>query len=122
MPVVTIACPRTGKFVSTGMVLEPTEFDALGPKIFRIRCSACGSEHLWARGTAWLTEIPKKPVTSAPEDVELLKEVQAVTERHSTKEAPTDGTRRKRTTDIIDRLLETKGAYPGTSPTRKTRK
>ena len=122
MPVVTIACPRTGKFVSTGMELEPSEFDALGPKIFHIRCSACGSEHLWARGTAFLTEIAKKPAANAPEDVDLLKEVQAVTKRRSTGEAPIAGVRRERIADIFDRLLETNDASPGTSPTRKTRK
>src|ERR1700674_1670226 len=100
MPVVTITCPRTGKFVSTGMELEPSEFDRLGPKIFRIRCSACGSEHLWARGTAWLTETPKKSATNKPEDTDLIKEVQAVTKRHSIREAPAEGARRKRTADI----------------------
>ena len=122
MPVVTIVCPRTGKFVSTGMELEPSEFDRLGPKIFRIRCSACGSEHLWSRGTAWLTETPKKPAANKPADIDLLKEVQAITKRNSTRDAPIDGVRRKRIADIIERLLETNDAGPGTSPDRKTRK
>ena len=122
MPIVTIACPRTGKFVSTGMELEPNDFETLGPKIFRIRCAACGSEHLWARGTAWLTETSKKPATNKPADIGLLKEVRAVTKRQSTREAPIDDPRRKRIADIIERLLETNDASPGTSPARKTRK
>jgi hypothetical protein len=122
MPVVTIACPRTGKSVSMGMELEPSEFDTLGPKIFRIRCSACGSEHLWSRGTAWLTETPKKPAANKPEDIDLLKEVRAVTKRHSTREGAIDDPRRKRIADIIDRLLEINDASPGTSPDRNTRK
>jgi hypothetical protein len=122
MPVVTITCPRTGEFVSTGMELEPNEFDRLGPKIFRIRCSACGSQHLWARGTAWLTETPKKPAASKAEDIDLLKEVRAVTKHHPTREAAIDDPRRKRIADIVERLLETNDASPGTSPDQNTRK
>src|ERR1700688_4032710 len=122
MPIVTITCPRTGEFVSTGMELEPNEFDRLGPKIFRFPCSACGSQHLWARATAWLTDTPKKPATNRPQDIDLLKEVRAVTKRHSTREAPIDGVRRERIADIVERLLETNDADPGISPARKTRK
>src|ERR1700737_441151 len=122
MPVVTINSPRTGKFFSTGMELEPREFETLGPKIFRIRCSSCGSEHLWSRGTAWLTETPKKPVANKPEDTDLLKEVRAVTKRHSTREAAIDDPRRERISGIVERLLETNDADPGRSPGRKTRK
>src|ERR1700730_5654377 len=122
MPVVTIVCPRTGKFVSTGMELEPSEVDSLGPKIFRIRCSACGSQHLWARGTAWLTEAPKRPAANKPEDIDLLDEGENVRKRHSMRQAPIYGGRRERIADIIERLLETNDADPGTSPVRKPRK
>jgi hypothetical protein len=64
MSIVTIQCPRLGKLVSTGVEAEPDEFHRLGPKIFRMRCSACGSEHLWSRGTAWLSEATAKPSVS----------------------------------------------------------
>jgi hypothetical protein len=120
MPVVTIACPRTGKFVSTGMELEPSGFDGLGPKIFRVRCPACASEHLWSRGTAWLSPNAKEPAANDSEEVDLLKEAHALTRPHPIRDTRSPG--QGRVDDIIDRLLETIDTGPGISPTWKTRK
>ena len=64
MSIVIIKCPRLGSFVSTGVEVEPAEFRQLGPKIFRMRCSVCGSEHLWSQATAWLSEA--KTIKAAP--------------------------------------------------------
>jgi hypothetical protein len=105
MAVVTIRCPRSGKFASTGMEAEPSEFDRLGPRIFRMRCSACGSEHLWSRGTAWLTEKPKPPAAPKAEEVGLLEQAHTPTRTQPTKAARIDGDQRRRISDIIERLL-----------------
>jgi hypothetical protein len=55
MPSVIMRCPRLGTLVFTGVALEAVEFERLGPRIFRMRCSACGSEHVWSQATAWLS-------------------------------------------------------------------
>ena len=55
MPSVIMRCPRLGTLVFTGLALETAEFERLGPRIFRMRCSACGSEHVWSQATAWLS-------------------------------------------------------------------
>jgi len=55
MAVVTIMCSKTGDFVSTGLEMDASTFDALPSKIYRMRCPSCGSEHAWAKGSAWLS-------------------------------------------------------------------
>jgi hypothetical protein len=55
MPTVTIMCSRTGDFVSTGIEMDPDAFAALPTTLSRIRCPACGSEHVWSKATAWLS-------------------------------------------------------------------
>ena len=55
MAVVTIMCSKTGDFVSTGLEMDAAEFEALASRIARMRCSSCGSEHVWAKGSAWLS-------------------------------------------------------------------
>lgn len=59
MGVVVMRCPRTGREVPTGTELERDEFHALKPMIHRMRCPACGSEHVWSKGTAsWRSSLP----------------------------------------------------------------
>jgi hypothetical protein len=55
MATVTIMCSRTGEFVSTGIEMDEAAFAALPVRLSRIRCPACGSEHVWSRATAWLS-------------------------------------------------------------------
>lgn len=55
MAVVTIMCSRTGDFVSTGVEMDEVAFAALPPKLSRTRCPSCGLEHVWAKGSAWLS-------------------------------------------------------------------
>jgi hypothetical protein len=56
MGVLTIMCSRTGDYVSAGIEIEPDEFGALPATLSRMRCPACGSEHVWHKGSAWVTE------------------------------------------------------------------
>lgn len=59
MGVVVMRCPRTGREVGTGAEMEREAFEKLKPVIQRMRCPACGSEHVWSRGTArWRSSLP----------------------------------------------------------------
>ena len=59
MSSVMIRCPVTGEPVSTAIEIEPSEFRKL-PKISaRMLCPVCGQEHVWATGTAWLSDQPR---------------------------------------------------------------
>jgi hypothetical protein len=59
MGVVVMRCPRTGREVATGVEIERDEFQGLKPVIHRMRCPACGSEHVWSKGTAqWRSSLP----------------------------------------------------------------
>ena len=52
---VAIMCSRTGEFVSTGIEMDEEAFAALPVRLSRMRCPACGSNHVWSRATAWLS-------------------------------------------------------------------
>ena len=73
MGVVVMRCPRTGREVPTGAVMEREAFQALKPVIQRMRCPACGSEHVWSRGTArWKADTPDSAAESRlgrPKDI-----------------------------------------------------
>jgi hypothetical protein len=121
MAEITIACPATGQFVSVGSQMEPAEFDKLGPKILRILCSACGSEHLWSRATAWLVEAAAKSPTTSPGDPSLPKAVEAVTKPRSSTGSSTDLRPRERIADILERLLHTNETYSSSSSNKKSK-
>jgi hypothetical protein len=60
-----IRCPRTGEAVSTAIETEPSVFSRLPEVAGRMRCSACGEEHVWTAREAWLGEptlVPKDRV------------------------------------------------------------
>lgn len=52
MGVVMIACPATGREVSTG--IEMSGVDQLPPVIATMSCSACGGVHQWTKNDARL--------------------------------------------------------------------
>ena len=56
MGFIAIFCPRTGREVSTGIESDRDGFDRLRPMIVRMKCPACGSEHVWSKATARLVE------------------------------------------------------------------
>ena len=103
MAQITVTCARTGKFVWTGLESEPNEFERLRPRISRFRCSACGSEHVWSPGIAWLTEVPS-PAAPKTEKVDLLEEV-TPTRVQPTRAARIVPDHGQRISAIIERLL-----------------
>jgi len=58
MSSVMINCPTTGRAVSTAVEMEPSVFNRLPNIVGRMRCPACGQEHVWAVRSAWLTDAP----------------------------------------------------------------
>jgi len=58
MSSVMILCPRTGRVVSTAIEVESTVFRTLPKIAARMYCSACGEEHIWSTGAAWLSDEP----------------------------------------------------------------
>jgi len=59
MSSVMIKCPNTGRPVSTGIEVEPSVFRVLPKTTGRMRCMACGQEHAWSIGSAWLANEPR---------------------------------------------------------------
>jgi hypothetical protein len=57
-----IGCPNTGRAVSAGIEIEPDVFRDLPNLPARMLCPACGQEHTWMTGSAWLAgQEPKVP-------------------------------------------------------------
>ncbi len=54
MSSVMIRCPNTGRAVSTAIETEPAVFRRLPKVASRMLCPACGEEHDWSVGSAWL--------------------------------------------------------------------
>jgi hypothetical protein len=58
MGFIAIYCPRTGREVSTGVESDREAFQKLRPVVTRMKCPACGSEHVWSKATARVVELP----------------------------------------------------------------
>jgi endogenous inhibitor of DNA gyrase (YacG/DUF329 family) len=59
MSSVMIECPTTGKAVSTEIEIESSVFRRLPEVASRMRCPACGQEHVWLTSSAWLEGAPR---------------------------------------------------------------
>ncbi len=53
---VMIACPVTGKAVSTGIETELATPQQAVPFVSSARCAACGAQHQWSHSDAWICE------------------------------------------------------------------
>ena len=58
MSAVMVMCPDTGRPVSTQIETEPGELRKLSQLAGRMRCPACGKEHIWLASAAWLAGEP----------------------------------------------------------------
>jgi hypothetical protein len=70
MSSVMIGCPRTDRAVSTAIEMEPSDFHRLPNVRARMLCPACGQEHVWMTGSAWLLGEPRLVATAVPEATE----------------------------------------------------
>ena len=69
MSSVMVLCPKTGRAVSTAIEVESSVFRRLPKLAGRMHCPACGEEHVWSTGSAWLSGEPR-PVGKAAETIE----------------------------------------------------
>ena len=58
MSSVMIRCPITGRAVSTAIETEPSVFRRLPTVFGQMCCPACGQDHVWSVGSAWLEGEP----------------------------------------------------------------
>jgi endogenous inhibitor of DNA gyrase (YacG/DUF329 family) len=65
MSLVMTLCPTTGRAVSTGIETEASVLRKLPKLAARMRCPACGQEHVWVTSSAWLEGGPR-PLEQAP--------------------------------------------------------
>ena len=56
MGLVMVRCPATGRAISTGMAMERARFRQMPVFFARCHCAACGVEHEWFAGHAWVEE------------------------------------------------------------------
>ncbi|MGB7689807.1 MAG: hypothetical protein WBL98_15140 [Pseudolabrys sp.] len=54
-----IRCPVTDREVSTAIETEPSVFRMLPKVAALMHCPACGQDHTWTVGSAWLAGEPR---------------------------------------------------------------
>jgi hypothetical protein len=59
MSTIMIQCPNTGRSVSTAIEIEPSVFRHLPNVAGHMHCPACGDDHVWTTGSAWLSGGPR---------------------------------------------------------------
>ena len=112
MGFIAIFCPRTGREVSTGIESDRDGFDRLRPMIVRMKCPACGSEHVWSKATARLVEPvvaptrPAKPAATLPPAPARSWPVAAPKPAAAPPPVQPPAAKRGRTLSIASRLLD----------------
>jgi hypothetical protein len=56
MALLLIQCPRTGRYISTGIETNPDSFDLRPDEPKTIPCPFCRKEHVWTRRNALLAD------------------------------------------------------------------
>jgi len=54
MTAIMTRCPVTSRAVPTGLHTRSVKFDSLPDVGIRMRCPACGEEHMWRKRDVWL--------------------------------------------------------------------
>ena len=67
MSVIMTRCPVTGRAVSTGIDTASVIVDSLPDVAVRMRCPACGNEHIWRKRDTWLAHnvVPEAATDTA---------------------------------------------------------
>jgi len=69
MGIISIRCPRTGDEVPVGIEMDRESWDTLPIVTSRMRCPACGAEHVWSKTYATFAGSPgdaSEPVADGP--------------------------------------------------------
>ena len=61
--ILMVRCPNTGRELSTGVEMDATTFAQLPDSHSRVKCPACGHDHVLSTRDAWLGD----PAPSVPE-------------------------------------------------------
>jgi len=70
MSTVMIRCPSTGRTVSTAIEMEAGDFRRLPHIEAKMRCPACGQDHVWKPNAAWLEGAPHIVIREETAEVE----------------------------------------------------
>lgn len=54
---IMIKCPKTGKPVPTGVVMDAASFATASLTGNRVKCPHCPETHRWDKKDAWLEEV-----------------------------------------------------------------
>ena len=57
MNTVMIKCPTAGRWVSTGIDIEPAAFARMPDVPAKMRCPECGREHVWTKQEAMISPL-----------------------------------------------------------------
>jgi hypothetical protein len=71
MRTILIKCPETGRWVSTGIDIDPGAFTRLPDVVATMRCSACGREHAWSKTDAMISPLATPGSQSGKEPFRL---------------------------------------------------
>jgi hypothetical protein len=52
-----IKCPETGRWISTGIDVDPETYPAIPEALAKTRCQACGQDHWWSKKDALICEF-----------------------------------------------------------------
>jgi endogenous inhibitor of DNA gyrase (YacG/DUF329 family) len=55
MNTIMTKCPTSGRWVSTGIDIEPAAFARMPDVMAKMRCPECGREHKWSKKDAMIS-------------------------------------------------------------------
>lgn len=61
MPELMITCPKTGKYVRTGIAMDPSTFASTFFENNQVSCPHCGEMHVWGSKDARLIVPAEAP-------------------------------------------------------------
>ena len=70
MPLILIQCPKTQKYLSTGIEVPPNNLEILQRDVAPAKCPYCGKEHRWTKQDAIL--VPADKWSELPQVQECL--------------------------------------------------
>jgi len=57
MKTIMIKCSVTGRWVSTGIDIDPKTYSSIPEALAKTQCQACGQDHWWSKKDALICEF-----------------------------------------------------------------
>ncbi len=57
MRTIMIKCPKTGRWISTGINVHPETYSSIPEAVAKTRCPDCGEDHWWSKKDALICEF-----------------------------------------------------------------